>query len=173
MSYFLRLNSNKFLLAPKADQALQKGLVMVYMSIKVIGCKLTEIKTTYPTIMVSNIQMVHIKDRRPTNIPVSTLWNHVPNLLQIFYNNLKGDYLKEKQTTISSSTTTHHKPTLLMLDQSHIINQPKIISHPSPCKINLRLKLFTLYLVRLKRGCAKLEQQVMERLCNGVKGETM
>ena len=38
-----------------------------------------------------------------------------------------------------------------------IINQPKIVSHPSPCKINPGLKLLTLYLVGSKRGYAKLE----------------
>ena len=55
----------------------------------------------------------------------------------------------------------------------HIISHLKIISHHSPCKINPRLKLLTLYLVRSKMGYAKLEQLGMERSYNGVKGDAM
>ena len=90
--------------------------------------------------------------------------------------------------TISSSTTAHHKPTLIIQDQSlysrqisdnlikqttnpHIVNHPKIISYPSPCKNNHRLKLLTLYLVGSEWGCAKLEKPRMERSCNGLKGD--
>ena len=55
----------------------------------------------------------------------------------------------------------------------HIVSHLKIISHPSPCKINPGLKLLTLYLVRSKRGYAKLEQLRMERSYNGVKGDVV
>ena len=52
----------------------------------------------------------------------------------------------------------------------HIVNHPKIIRYPSPCKINPGLKLLTLYLVGSERGCAKLEKPRMERSYNGLKG---
>ena len=55
----------------------------------------------------------------------------------------------------------------------HIVSHPKIISHPSPCKINLELKLLTLYLVGSKRRCAKLEKLRMEISYNGVKGDVV
>ena len=65
--------------------------------------------------------------------------------------------------TISSTKSTN----------PHIVSHPKIISHPSPCKIKPRLKLLTLYLVGSKKGYAKLKQLVMERSCNGVKGDVV
>ena len=59
------------------------------------------------------------------------------------------------------------------MTDSPIVSHPNIISHPSPCKINPRLKLLTLYLVGSKRGYAKLEQLRMERSYNGVKGDVV
>ena len=57
---------------------------------------------------------------------------------------------------------------------SHIVSRPKIISHPSPCKINPRLKLLTLYLVGSERGCVKLEKKPrMERSYNGLNGDVV
>ena len=59
------------------------------------------------------------------------------------------------------------------MTNSHIVSHPKIISHPSPYKINPGLKLFTFYLVGSKKGYAKLEQLGMERSYNGVKGDVV
>ena len=55
----------------------------------------------------------------------------------------------------------------------HIVNQPKIISHSLPCKINPRLKLLILYLVGLEKKWAKLEKLKMERSYNSVKGDVV
>ena len=71
---------------------------------------------------------------------------------------------------------THGKISDSLIRQStnpHIVSHPKTISHSSPCEINHGLKLLTLYLVESERGCAKLEKLVMERSCNGVKGDAM
>ena len=56
---------------------------------------------------------------------------------------------------------------------SHIVNQPKIINHSLPCKINPKLKLLILYLVGLEKKWAKLEKLKMERSYNGVKGDVV
>ena len=55
----------------------------------------------------------------------------------------------------------------------HIVSHSKIISHPSPCNINPRLKLLTLYLVGSKRRCAKVEKLRMEMSYNGLKGDVV
>ena len=65
--------------------------------------------------------------------------------------------------TISSTKSTN----------PHIVSHPKMISHPSPCKINLGLKLLTIYLVGSEREYAKLEQLRIERSYNGVKGDVV
>ena len=68
------------------------------MSIKVIGCELTEMKATHPTtmgsnIMLSNPQIIDIEDRCPSYITMSTLWNRAPNHTQMLHNNLKDNPL--------------------------------------------------------------------------------
>ena len=71
---------------------------------------------------------------------------------------------------------THGRISDILIRQStnpHIVSHLKIISHPSPCKINHGLKLFTLYLVESKRRYAKLEQLGMERSYNGIRGDIM
>ena len=44
---------------------------------------------------------------------------------------------------------------------------------PSPCKINLGLKLLILYPVESEKGCAKLEKSRMERSYYGLKGDVV
>ena len=71
---------------------------------------------------------------------------------------------------------THGKISNSPIKQStnpHIVNHPKIIRYPSPCKINPGLKLLTLYLVGSERGYAKLEKPRMERSYNGLKGDVV
>ena len=52
-----------------------------------------------------------------------------------------------------------------------IVSHPKILGQSSPCKTNPGLKLLTLYLVGLERGCAKIEKTLIERSYNGLKGD--
>ena len=55
----------------------------------------------------------------------------------------------------------------------HVVSHPKIISPSSPCNINPGVKLLTLYLVRSKKRCARLEKLRMERSYNGIKGDVV
>ena len=166
------------------------------MSMKVVGCELTKMKATHPAttvsnIMLSNPSMINTKYQCPSDIttsnPLESCTKPYSKCSIIFSKIILSMQSKQQshqaQLLITSQLSsykinlyTHGRISDNSIRQStnpHIVIYPKIISHPSPCKINPRLKLLTLYLVRSKKGYAKLEQLGMEKSYNGVKGEVV
>ena len=150
------------------------------MSIKVIGCELTEMKATilrprsqtscYQALKWSILKIdVHLIWPRQHSRIMHQLYSKCSMIIsKMILSRQSKRWSHQARLPITSQLSsyninlyTNNKVSDSLIKQStnpHIVSHPKIISQPSPCEINPELKLLILYLVRPEGECVKLEK---------------